>query len=160
MKNEANRVFGNSEQPQFPDLIKAGLKVGDTVYSYMFGDGVVTEGWEEEYVIGVQFKDNFMTFNKYGFKSKFCKLPSIHLHPWNPIQGEPFPFPKWEPIVGEKYGFWGNILLQHSLVYGTFNCKMADKFMIIGSDYLFEHCAPIFEAMRIFGFDKLGEGDV
>jgi hypothetical protein len=29
MNNEKNRVFGNSEQPQFPDLIKAGLKVGE-----------------------------------------------------------------------------------------------------------------------------------
>jgi hypothetical protein len=28
MNNETNRVFGNSEHPQFPDLIKAGLKVG------------------------------------------------------------------------------------------------------------------------------------
>jgi hypothetical protein len=151
MNNETNR--------EFPDLIKAGLKVGDKVYSYLYGEGVVYQIYDfAKLSIEVIFDGFSKRFDEFGFESLSYLMPSIHLQPWNPIVGEPFPFPKWEPIVGNMYGFWGNIHLKHSLVYGEFDCKMADKFVIIGSNYHFDNCAPISEALRIFGFDKVGEG--
>jgi hypothetical protein len=150
MNNETNR--------EFPDLIKAGLKVGDKVYSYLYGDGVVSNIYSNiPYCIVVDFMGFSKIFNAFGFEEKPHRIPSIHLRPWNPIAGEPFPFPKWEPIVGNMYGFWGNGALKHCLAYATFAGKLADKFVTQESEYLFTHCAPISEALRIFGFDKVGE---
>jgi hypothetical protein len=158
MKKNDNRVFGNSEHPQFPDLIKAGLKVGDKVYSYMYGDGVVARFTKNKSLpLSVAIKGVELLFMADGRRTTFNNIPSIHLQPWNPIAGEPFPFPKWEPIVGEKYGFWGNGALKHCLAYATFAGKLADKFVIQESDLLFTHCAPISEALHILGFDKVGE---
>src|SRR5690606_14195399 len=84
-----------------------GLKVGDTIHSYMYGDGVVKEIIESsEYPIVAYFCKEKMSFTSKGFWDENSQIPCIHLYPWNPIQGEPFPFPKWEPIVGEVYAFW------------------------------------------------------
>jgi hypothetical protein len=174
MKNEKNRVFGNSEQPQFPDLIKAGLKVGDKVYSYLYGEGVVGIISEMGNRIVVQFAEHSTSFTATGFKAiDYGLIPTIHIQPWNPIAGEPFPFPKFEPIVGEVYAFWdnGDPFFFVSEFAGMRKVDNEDSNNYLQwDDFGFgiypddsktiyktcENCAPISEAMRIFGFDKVG----
>jgi hypothetical protein len=156
MSNQSNRVFGNSEHPQFPDLIKAGLKVGDKVYSYLYGDGVVTRFTKNEKLpIVVTIRGFDMLFMSDGRRSTLDLIPSMHLQPWNPIAGEPFPFHKWEPIVGEVYAFWDttNYYFAVSIFKGI--DSKGEYISKLGEHY--RNCAPISEAMRIFGFDKIGE---
>jgi hypothetical protein len=160
MNNKKNRVFGNSEQPQFPDLIKAGLKVGDKVYSYLYGEGVVVEiEHKDHFPIGVVFNQRGKTdyFTAQGFFFHTNLIPSIHLQPWNPIEGEPFPFPKWQPIVGEVYAFWQDENVGSIFNVGRFTGMSMSRY-VCNDIYGFYNCAPISEAMRIFGFDKVGEG--
>jgi hypothetical protein len=146
-----------NKQNQFPDLIKAGLKVGDKVYSYIYGDGavgIISEGGNR---IVVQFPEHSTSFTATGFKAiDYGLIPSIHLQPWNPIAGEPFPFPKWEPIVGEVYAFWDttNYYFAVSIFKGI--DSKGEYISKLGEHY--RNCAPISLAMRIFGFDKVGEG--
>jgi hypothetical protein len=160
MSNQTNRVFGNPEHPQFPDLIKAGLKVGDKVYSYMYGDGVVTRFTKNKTLpLSVAIKGVELLFMADGRRTIFDNTPSIHIQPWNPVAGEPFPFPKWEPIVGEVYAFWDDTY--PGVEAGFVTSRLSKKYN--GSRYEttwghYENCAPISEAMRIFGFDKVGEG--
>jgi hypothetical protein len=141
-------------QREFPDLIKAGLKVGDRVYSYLHGDGRVNViDDDDDYPITAYFPiyDDHKSFTKRGFEHITDLMPSITLTPWNPIAGEPFPFPKFEPVVGQVYAFWDE-------VEGEFRVS---KFTGIGEAHFIDqtytawkHCAPIAEAMHFFGFDK------
>jgi hypothetical protein len=159
MSNETNRVFGNSEQPQFPDLIKAGLKVGDTVYSYIYGDGVVYRFTKNEtYPISVKFNGMELLFMSDGKRSTLDLIPSIHIHPWNPVAGEPFPFPKFEPIVGEVYAFWDNRDIENKKGFSVNVFKQYIAGSYFDDKCYYQNCAPISEALRIFGFDKVGEG--
>jgi hypothetical protein len=175
MNNEKNRVFGNSEHPQFPDLIKAGLKVGDKVYSYLCGEGVVVEiEHKDHFPIGVVLNQRGKPdyFTAQGFFSHTNLIPTIHLQPWNPIAGEPFPFPKFEPIVGEVYAFWDNgdeiyegfIISRFTEMRKKYNEDKSSKIQEwvgygYGIDTVYDvkdNCAPISEAMSFFGFDKAG----
>lgn len=145
---------------QFPDLIKAGLKVGDKVYSIMYGDGVVVEICEGAYPISVRFANYSDTFSRHGMVFHKHAIPSITLTPWNPIIGEPFPFPKWEPKEGFAYAFWDD--------KGTCN-KESKRFCVSvfhgkeglqfkdATGVLWDYCAPISEAMRIFGVKEEGD---
>ena len=45
------------------------------------------------------------SFTKEGFYDTVQIFPSIHIEEWNPLT-EPFPMPKFEPIVGEVYAFF------------------------------------------------------
>jgi hypothetical protein len=150
-----------NKEKQFPDLIKAGLKVGDTVHSYIFGEGTVANSGG--YVIGyivVDFKDRTLHFDSNGFHDKKDCIPCIHLQPWNPLAGEPFPFPKWKPIVGEVYAFWQNGSNKKIFAVGEFEGMQDDEFYRVeGVGFCYDNCAPISEALRIFGFDKVGEGN-
>jgi hypothetical protein len=144
---------------EFPDLIKAGLKVGDNINSYLYGKGVVTSITNTPlFPISVSFRLGEIAFKSNGLEDSEFLCPAIHITPWNPISGEPFPFPKWEPIVGEAYAFWlpenieGGLGFHvnnlHAITVGHNHPYMAQ------SGYRYKQCAPIEEAMRIFGFDK------
>jgi hypothetical protein len=155
-----------STQREFPDLIKAGLKVGHAVYSYIYGEGVCDEilfgegfDLEETCRIYVKFHNGVcIGFSRKGFNFSTDKMPSITLTPWNPIAGEPFPFPKFEPIVGDVYAFWSHEDIEiglgfhvnklHAITVGQNYPYMPE------SGYRYKHCGPIEEAMHIFGFDK------
>ena len=84
------------------------------------------------------------------------KLPIIHVPEWNPIAGEPFPFPKWEPIVGEAYAFWDAV--EGEFIVSRYKCPAVKN----NSSYKYENennevfinCAPIDQAIKLFGFDK------
>lgn len=145
-------------QIEFPDLIKAGLKVGDTVYSYLYGDGKVEKlSLNDSYPIVVSFDNQceFGKFTKYGCNYDTDLMPSITLTPWNPVAGEPFPFPKWEPIVGDVYAFWDDDMKKSFCVSKFESIVESEKNYYIDHTYTaWSNCAPIEEAMRIFGFDK------
>ena len=146
---------------QFPDLIKAGLKKGDTVHSYLYGEGVVKNigcDKRDAHPIEVKFHHGTIFFKRDGKRVDFEMIPSIHLQPWNPVAGDPFPFPKFEPIVGEVYAFWDNDDNE------TFGFRIGTLTEIDDSEYVladrlaYDNCAPISEAMEIFGFkDKLNQ---
>jgi len=142
-----------STQREFPDLIKAGLKVGDTVNSFMHGKGVVRSvSHGTEYPIYLSFQDTSFSITAKGFRYKSDLLPAITLTPWNPIAGEPFPFPKWEPIVGEMVVCWHEH--RNYYVVGRFAGVKDGLFDLQYHIDLFKYCAPIDQAMHIFGFDK------
>jgi hypothetical protein len=148
-------------QREFPDLIKAGLKVGDTVYSYLYGEGkvsVINNTPPCSIVVFFTFGD--IVFKSNGLEDSDFLCPAIHLSPWNPIAGEPFPFPKFEPIVGGAYAFWqdgqsnfrvGKLI---RILANDQNNSKSYEFGNVADNYLYKHCAPIAEAMQIFGFDK------
>ena len=143
-----------NEKREFPDLIKAGLKVGDTVYSYLYGKGLVESvAHDAEYPIFVSFASYSFSLTAEGFCYKTDLMPIITLTPWNPIAGEPFPFPKWEPIVGEAYAFWDKV---GSLGYVTnrYREKTPAGYYADLDGRMWYNCAPISDAMQIFGFDK------
>ena len=140
-------------QREFPDLIKAGLKVGDTVYSYLYGEGKVTSTDKTPlFPISVSFSFADVGFKSNGLEDEDFLCPAIHLTPWNPIAGEPFPFPKWEPIVGEVVVCWHEH--RNYYVVGRFAGVKDGLFDLQYHIDLFKYCAPISEAMHIFGFDK------
>jgi hypothetical protein len=147
-----------STQKEFPDLIKAGLKVGDTVYSYQEkSEGVVIEiDLSATYPIAVEFGDFIEDFDEYGFYRKKNIVPSLTLTPWNPIAGEAFPFPKFEPIVGEVYAFWDRVSGEFKV--SRYKCPAMKGHPAYRyeneNNEVFINCAPLAEAMHIFGFDK------
>lgn len=64
---------------EFPDLIEAGLKVGDPVDT-LYGDGVVSAIFkEEEYPIRVKVDIGFIDFLTDGRYTKISTLPSLWL---------------------------------------------------------------------------------
>lgn len=144
---------------KFPDLIKAGLKKGDTVYSYLYGEGtVVSTDATVDKGIEVAFNFGHALFNGYGYEDENDLIPSIHLSPWDPVSGEPFPFPKFDLVVGDVYAFWNDDDAE------TFGFRIGTLTEINGSDYViadrlgYDNCAPISEAMEIFGFnDKMNQ---
>lgn len=139
-----------NKKQEFPDLIKAGLKVGDTVNSYLYGKGNVIH--ITSHSIDVQFSLTKLPFSRFGFHHANDLIPSIHIPEWNPIAGEPFPFPKWEPIVGEVVVCWHEH--RNYYVVGKFVGVKDGLFDLQYHIDLFKYCAPISEAMHIFGFDK------
>lgn len=146
------------QQQAFPDLIKAGLKAGDKVYSYLFGKGVVKSIIRNaRYPIQVDFGHDFNTFTSNGKRLKDDLIPTLTIQPWNPVAGEPFPFPKFEPKVGFAYAFWDDdgvwSLTEKRFSVSIFTGIYEDKFKdYYGSNW--RHCAPISEAMRMFGIKE------
>ena len=140
-------------QKEFPDLIKAGLKVGDTVYSYLYGEGkIISTTNTAMYPIEVSFGYFEESFTSSGKPHVKAAIPAITLTPWNPVAGEPFPFPKWEPIVGEVVVCWHEH--RNYYVVGNFAGVKDGLFDLQNHIDLFKYCAPIEQAMHIFGFDK------
>lgn len=138
---------------QFPDLIKAGLKVGDKVYSYLYeeGEGKVVSLRDNKISVDFNPKNATPTFNSRGIYSN-DRIPSITMQPWNPVAGEPFPFPKWEPKEGEWCAFWDNG--DTSFIVGVFDYISDGKYLFKDSGAEWDNCAPISEAMQIFGITK------
>lgn len=136
---------------QFPDLIKAGLKVGDKVESWMFGSGIVNSIIEKKKLcINVFFDNGINVFvDRKGFAGSAQLVPIIHLTPWNPIIGEPFQFPKWQPKEGEWCAFWDNG--DNSFIIAMFDYISDGKYLFKDSGAEWDNCAPISEAMQIFG---------
>lgn len=135
---------------QFPDLIKSGLKVGDKVYSYLYGDGkVISIENDLIYPIGVQHKRAYIKYTSLGQLHRGDLIPSITLTPWNPVAGEPFPFPKFEPITGEWYAFWDDD--DNGFRVHTFGFISDEGRFVTCRGYRWDNCAPISEAMEIFG---------
>jgi hypothetical protein len=139
-----------STQTEFPDLIKAGLKVGDTVYSHIFGEGKVMSISQPD-SFEAHFPYRVLSFDAKGFHESIDLIPTITLTPWNPIAGEPFPFPKFEPKVGEVYAFWDSTT--GGFIVNRFE-KMSGVTYVTSNGLNWYNCASIKEAMRIFGFDK------
>lgn len=140
---------------QFPDLIKAGLKVGDTVYSYQHGEGKVVSvrTHNQDYPILVDFGIGEISFTKEGKQFETHAIPTITLTHWNPVKGEPFPFPKWQPKEGEWCAFWDNG--DGNFIVSKFSRMLNDVFVQEDGGY-WQNCAPISEAMRIFGVKEDG----
>lgn len=139
---------------EFPNLLEAGLKVGDKVYSYLYGDGVVKQiDKYPNYPISVDFGYYSEHFSKDGKRFKTDRIPSIHLEEWSPLSGEPLPFernPKdFEPKVGEVYAFWD--VPSRSFVVSVFK-KIENGRYVDHNDIPWQNCAPISEAMKVFGF--------
>lgn len=137
---------------QFPDLTKV-LKVGDTVHSFMYGEGAITKIKNDNpnYQIWVNFNDDLigeLSFTKEGLQFTYQIFPSIHLEPWNPLT-EPFPMPKFTPVVGEAYAFFDYEDLQAG--YKVSKLEYIDNnnfpYIYVATKTLaFKHCIPIEEA--------------
>lgn len=145
---------------QFPDLIKAGLKVGDSVHSYLYGEGEVIEiFYNSSYPIVIRFEHRNESFTAFGFYEKHHLMPSITMHRWNTVAGEPFPFPKWEPKKDEAYAFWDDkgdwSKARKRFCVSIFKGKDGLRF-IDENDMPWDNCAPIQEAMQIFGIKEGG----
>lgn len=140
---------------KFPDLIKAGLKVGDKVESWMYGSGIVNSIFEKNKLcINVIFDSGINIYvDRKGFAGSAQLVPIIHLSPWNPVIGEPFPFPKWEPKEGEWCAFWDDG--RKDFVVSQLDKVVNGKFL---SHYAaWDNCAPRAEAYRIFGVKEEGD---
>lgn len=138
---------------QFPDLIKAGLKVGDTVHSYLYGEGKVIEIIHDSCSpIKIAFKHGAESFTSDGKEHRIHLIPSITIHPWNPIAGEPFPFPKWEPKEGEWCAFWDDG--DNSFIIAMFDYISEGNYLFKDNGAEWDNCAPIEEAMQIFGITQ------
>lgn len=134
------------EKTNFPDLLKAGLKEGDNIYSYLYGNGKIGLITKDNEII-TQFSSGTVRTNQNGIEP-YCKIPSIHLTEWNPIIGEPFPFPKWNPTKGEWCAFWDRSDID--FVVAKYE-KTNEKGKYCTNNLSWNHCAPISEAMEIFG---------
>ena len=128
---------------QFPDLTKH-LKVGDSFHSFMYGEGKVVRINDESYIypIEVYFKntEDVVSLTKNGMVHLNLLFPSIHLNEWNPLV-EPFPMPKFTPVVGEAYAFFDDI--QKGYLVGILT-EITNYYYVVGIRW--EYCLPIEEA--------------
>ena len=135
-----------TQEIKWTDLTKV-LKVGDTVYSSIFGNGEVTkilDAQKDTYPIMVTFS-TFEDFTAQGFRSIHDKYPCITNIPFNPLT-EPFPMPKFEPIPGEWYAFWDD---SQKLFAVCKYDKQEDGFYVSNGCF-WKNCAPIEEALEFF----------
>lgn len=143
---EQTKKLNNGDRAiKWQDLTKV-LRVGDTVYSSIFGEGIVLEKRvSETYPFVVQFKNQKESFTKYGFWTTSQQFPCITNIPFNPLT-DPFPTPKFEPIVGEWYAFWDN----NQTGFGVYRFGQLTNKYYNQEGMHYENCAPIEEALEIF----------
>ena len=139
-----------TQEIKWQDLTKV-LKVGDKVYSYRYGEGFVYDfdSGDTEFPIKVKWNDEEVKeewFTKEGFEQTWDKFPSIHIQEWNPLT-DPFPMPKFEPILGEWYAFWDDDSKQF-IVAILGNHTPYKSFSLDGAGW--QNCAPIDEALELF----------
>jgi hypothetical protein len=136
----------------FPPKIWA-RKVGDTVYSFLHGQGrVCSINNSPTHPIWAGFAYVALELTSDGKAYHNEALPMITLTPWNPMAGEPFPFPKFEPILGDVYAFWDDREIEFFQVAKLIGFN--DLIFRDATNYVWSNCAPIDQAMHIFGFDE------
>ena len=131
---------------KWKDLTKV-LKVGDAAYSSRFGEGIVfSVNTIENYPIVIQFKNTKESFTKFGFYTTSDIYPSMSNIPFNPLT-DPFPMPKFEPIVGEVYAFFDYEDFKFGYVVMALIGKDNSTLPFTTNESVgFKYCLPIEEA--------------
>jgi hypothetical protein len=142
---EQTKKLNNGDRAiKWTDLTKV-LKVGDTVYSSLHGEGkIVSIKIPHEYPIDADFNGTIYRFTRNGFYYNIDKYPCITNIPFNPLT-DPFPLPRFEPIVGEWYAFWDN----NETGFTVFRFKEVGDRYVTMNGYRYLYCAPIEEALKL-----------